>query len=126
MEISGSRTIITRKLVRISHPTHRLILIPVIYSTEPFVEKCRSLAKARKLYVDAKDGDVRLAWVAHSEDTSASKIEYIDKIEASRLGIHYDLFLDAISEDRGATIIDGHYPVTKAIIERLRKVGLRQ
>ncbi len=36
------------------------------------------------------------------------------------------LLLDAISEDRGATIINGHYPVTNEIIERLRKIGLRR
>jgi hypothetical protein len=92
---------------------------------EPFVKKCRSLAKAKDLYVEVMDGQVRLAWAKyHAKDISANKIEYIDRIEASRLGIDYNLLLDAVSEDR-ATLIDGHYPVTDEIIERLRRVGLR-
>ena len=66
-----------------------------VISPEPFVEKCRSLAKAKDLYVDVGNGQVRLAWTTHSEDASANKIEYIDRIEASRLNIHYDLLLDA-------------------------------
>jgi len=87
-------------------------------------EKCRSLAKAKDIYVDVENGQVRLAWTARSEDSSPNKIEYIDRIEASRLDIHYDLLLDAVSEDRGAAIIDGHYPVTNEILERLRRIGL--
>jgi hypothetical protein len=56
---------------------------------------------------------------------SAQRIEYIDRIEASRLGIDYDLLLDAVSEGGGAIDINGRYPVTEEIKERLRKVGLR-
>jgi len=43
-----------------------------------------------------------------------------------RLGIPYDLLLDAVLD--GAVAIDGsgHYPVTEEIIRRLRKVGLRK
>jgi len=67
----------------------------IVISPERFVEKCRSLAKAKDLYVDVENGQVRLAWRAYSEDVSANKIEYIDRIEASRLNIHYDLLLDA-------------------------------
>jgi hypothetical protein len=96
-----------------------------VISPEPFVEKCRSLARAKDLYVEVRDGQVRLAWANHhAEDIPASKIEYIDRIEASRLGIDYNLLLDAVSEDR-AILIDGRYRVTEEIIERLRKVGLR-
>ena len=96
-----------------------------VISPEPFVEKCRSLAKAKDLYVDFENGQVRLAWTVRSEGGLTDKIEYIDRIEASRLNIHYDLLLDAVSENRAAAIIDGRYPVTDEIIRRLRKIGLR-
>ena len=66
-----------------------------VISPEQFVEKCRSLAKAKDLYVDVENGQVRLAWRAYSEDGTPNKIEYIDGIEASRLNINYDLLLDA-------------------------------
>jgi hypothetical protein len=66
-----------------------------VISIEPFVEKCRRLAGAKRIYVDVDDGKVRLALTTYSEDTSANKIEYIDRIEASRLNIPYDLLLGA-------------------------------
>ena len=67
----------------------------IVISPEQFVEKYRSLAKAKDLYVDVENGQVRLAWTAYSEDATTNKIEYVDRIEASRLNIHYDLLLDA-------------------------------
>ena len=65
-----------------------------VISPEQFVEKCRSLAKAKDLYVDVEDGQVRLAWTNplggwHAQDRN------IDTIEASRFNIDYDLLLDA-------------------------------
>ena len=59
----------------------------IVISPEQFVEKCRSLAKAKDIYVDVENGQVRLAWRAYYEDVSANEIEYIDRIEASRLNI---------------------------------------
>ncbi|MCJ7445034.1 MAG: hypothetical protein MUO26_11005 [Methanotrichaceae archaeon] len=44
--------------------------------------------------------------------TARNKVEYIDRIEAVRLGISYDLLIDAVSEGGGAIDIDGHHPVT--------------
>ena len=67
----------------------------IVISPEPFVEKCRSLAKSKDLYVDVENGQVRLARMARFDDGTPNKIEYIDRIEASRLNIHYDLLLDA-------------------------------
>jgi hypothetical protein len=46
-----------------------------VISSEPFVEKCRSLARAKKLYVDVENGQIRLAWATNSEDASAKKAE---------------------------------------------------
>jgi len=83
------------------------------------------LVRAKNLYVDVEDGQVRLAWTTYSEDASANKIEYIDRIEASRLNIHYDLLLDTVLEGGGATNLNGRYSVTNEIIGRLRKIDLR-
>ncbi|MCJ7445277.1 MAG: hypothetical protein MUO26_12270 [Methanotrichaceae archaeon] len=58
----------------------------VIISPEPFIQKCKSLSKAKNLYVDVEDGCIRLAWTSISDDGSTNKIEYIDRIEAVRLG----------------------------------------
>ena len=95
-----------------------------VISPEPFVQKCKSLAKAKDLYVDLKDGSIRLTWSAISEDSIASKIEYINRAEAVRLGIPYDSLIDAVLEGGGTIDGSGHYPVTEEIIRRLRKVGL--
>ncbi|MCJ7443230.1 MAG: hypothetical protein MUO26_01645 [Methanotrichaceae archaeon] len=49
--------------------------------------------------MDVEDRQIRLAW---TDDRITKKIEYIDRIEALRLGISYDLLLDAVSEGGGA------------------------
>ena len=95
-------------------------------SPKPFVEKCKRLAKSRHLYVDSKSGSIRLAWSALSDDGTGSKIEYINRAEAVRIGIPYDLLIDAVLEGGGAIEDSGHYPVTEEIIRRLRKVGLQK
>ena len=95
-------------------------------SQDPFVQKCRRLAKSRHLYVDSKSGSIRLAWSALSDDGTASKIEYIHRAEAVRIGIPYDLLIDAVLEGGGIVDGSGHYPVTEEIIRRLRKVGLQK
>ena len=38
-----------------------------VISPKPFIEKCRSLVRAKNLYVDVEDGQVRLAWTTYSE-----------------------------------------------------------
>jgi hypothetical protein len=97
-----------------------------VISPEPFVQKCKSLAKAKDLYVDVKDGSIRLAWSAISKDGTASKIEHINRAEAVRLGIPYELLLDAVLEAGGTIDGSDHYPVTEEIIHGLRKVGLQK
>jgi len=97
-----------------------------VISPEPFVKKCKSLAKARDLHVEVEDGLIRLAWTDFFDDSSTSKVEYINRVEAAVLGIPYDLFLDAVLEAGGAIDVSGHYPVTEEIIRRLRKVGLQK
>ena len=56
-----------------------------VISPEPFVKKCKSLAKAKDLYVDVREGSIRLAWPALSENGTSNKIEYINRTEAARL-----------------------------------------
>jgi len=94
----------------------------ITISPEPFIQKCKSLAKAKNLYVDVEDGQIRLAWT----DDGSNKVEYIDRIEAVRLGIFYESLVDAVEEGGEAVNIDSHYPVTDEIIRKLRKVGLRK
>ena len=94
-----------------------------VISPEPFVQKCKSLAKAKDLYVDVKDGSIRLAF---SDDESTSKVEYINRAEAVSLGIPYELLLDAVLEGGGTIDGSGHYPVTNEIIRRLKKANLRK
>jgi hypothetical protein len=95
----------------------------IVISPEPFVQKCKSLAKAKHLYVAVKDGSIRLAWSTFSEDGIANRIEYINRAEAIRLGIPYDLLLDAVLEGGGTIDGIGYYPVTEEIVRRLRKVA---
>ena len=97
-----------------------------VISPKPFVQKCKRLAKSKHLHVDLKSGSIRLAWSALSEDGNANKIEYIDRAEAASLGITYELLLDAVLKGGGIVDGSGHYPVTKEIIRRLRKVGLQK
>ena len=95
-------------------------------SPDPFVQKCKRLAKSRNFYVDVKDGSIRLAWSALSEDGAPNEIQYINKAEASSLGIHYELLLNAVLKGGGAINGSGHYPVTDEIIRRLKKANLRK
>jgi hypothetical protein len=69
---------------------------------------------------------IKLAWSAISEDGTASKIEYINMAEAVRIGMPYDLLIDAVLEGGGVIDGIGHYPVTEEIIWRLRKIGLQK
>jgi hypothetical protein len=76
--------------------------------------------------VDVEDGFIRLALKAISDDGSTNKVEYIDRAEAVRLGIPYELLLDAVSEGGGIIDGSGRYPVTDEIIRRLKKANLRK
>jgi hypothetical protein len=68
----------------------------IAISPESFVQKCRSLLKANRLYLDVKDSRVRLSWI-----DSSGKAESMDRVEAIRLDISYDLLIDALSEAGG-------------------------
>ena len=85
-------------------------------SPEPFVQKCKSLAKAKNLYLDVLDGRVVLAWM---DDGAANFMERADVIG---LGLSYDMLLEALFEAEGAIDINGSYPIDDAIRQRLRRI----
>jgi hypothetical protein len=83
-----------------SHPFWVVIAMGrLVISPEPFIHKCKSLAKAKSLYLDVVDGRVRLAWKGRSDDGS---IDFMERADAIGLGISYDMILDALSEAGGA------------------------
>ena len=86
----------------------------IAISPEPLIEKCRSLARAERVYLDVVDGRVRLGWMGGSED------EFMDRIEMNRLGISYEMLIEALEEVRGETSMNSRYPINGTIRERLR------
>jgi len=85
-------------------------------SPEPFIEKCRSLAKAKKPYLDVVDGHVRLAWI------DDGTVNFMERADAIGLCISYDILLDALVEAGGAIDVNGRYPINDTIKQRLRKL----
>jgi hypothetical protein len=90
-----------------------------VISPEPFIQKCRSLARARNLFLDVVDGRVRLAWTVSSDD---GRVEFMERADAIGLGIGYDTLLDALSEAGGAIDENGCYPINDAIRQRLNRI----
>jgi hypothetical protein len=88
----------------------------VVISPEPFIQKCRSLARATSLYLDVADGRVRLAWM----DNGAAV--FMERADVIGLGISYDMLLDALLESGGAIYVDGRYPISHLLKERLEKL----
>jgi hypothetical protein len=91
----------------------------LVISPEPFIQKCKSLARAKNPYLDVMDGCIRLVWIVGSD---AGSIDFMDRADAIGLGISYGMLLDALSEAGGAIEVDGHYPINEAIKLRLRKL----
>jgi hypothetical protein len=87
-----------------------------VISPESFVQKCKSLAKAKNPYLDVLDGRVVLAWM---DDGAANFMERADVIG---LGLSYDMLLDALSEAGGAIDVNGRYPIDDAIRRRLGRI----
>lgn len=85
-------------------------------SPEPFLQKCRSLARAKNPYLDVVDGRVRLAW------TSESRVEYMERAEAIGLGISYDMLVNAVMDAGGTLDAEGRYPIDEALRRALRKL----
>ena len=87
-----------------------------VISSEPFVQKCKSLAKAKNLYLDVLDGRVVLAWM---DDGAANFMERADVIG---LGLSYDMLLDALYEAGGAIDVNGRYPIDDVIRRKLGRI----
>jgi hypothetical protein len=84
-------------------------------SPEPFVQKCRSLVRAKSVYLEVVDRHARLGW---TNDDGADFMEWRDFIG---LGITYDMLLEALSDAGGTTSMSGHYPINEAIKQGLKK-----
>ena len=92
----------------------------IVISSEPFIQKCRSLAGAKNPHLEVKDGRIRLAWT----DTSKNRIEVMERADAIGLGISYDMLVEALLDAGGTIDADGHYPMNDAIRRRLKSLML--
>ena len=88
-------------------------------SPEPFIQKCRSLSKAKNSYLDVVEGRIRLAWAVGS---NYGQVEYMERIDLIGLGITYDMLLDALFEAGGTLDADGGYPINDAVRTKLRRL----
>jgi len=91
----------------------------LMMSPEPFIQKCKSLARAKNTYLDVVGGRVRLAWAASPSDGCT---DFMDRAEVIGLGISYDMLLEALSEADGTIDADGRYPINDVIRRRLRRI----
>jgi hypothetical protein len=87
-----------------------------IMSPEPFIRKCRSLARAKSISVEVIDGRVRLAWI---NDDGA---DFMERADAIGLGITYDMFLETLSEAGWTRDTSGRYPISDTIGHRLKRL----
>jgi hypothetical protein len=94
-----------------------IVVDQLAISPEPFIKKCRNLAKAKSPYIEVMDGRARLAWSDYGGET-----ELMDRVEMNRLGISYEMLLDALSEAGGANSMSGRYPTNNTIRQRLTKL----
>ena len=90
-------------------------------SPEPFLRKCRSLARAKNPYLDVVEGRARLAWTTGDE----CHVDYMDRVDAIGLGISYDMLVNAVMEAGGTLDADGRYPLDDAIRMTLRRLMKR-
>ena len=87
-------------------------------SPEPFIQKCRSLARAKNPYLEVVDGRVRLTWTVGDE----CSVDYMDRVDVIGLGISYDMLVNAVMEAGGTLDVDGHYPIDGVVRKTLRKL----
>jgi len=100
----------------LQYPFWAITMDRAVISPEPFVQKCKSLAKAKKTYLDVLDGRVVLAWM---DDGAANFMERADVIG---LGLSYDMLLDALYEAGGTIDVNGRYPIDDVIRRRLGRI----
>ncbi len=84
-----------------------------VISPEPFIEKCRSLARSKNPYIEVLNGRIRLAW------KDGDVIGIMEWADALGLGITYDMLEEALLEAGGIIDVDGRYPINKIILQRL-------
>jgi hypothetical protein len=93
-----------------------VVVYDLVMSPEPFILKCRSLKRAKSVYLEVVDRSVRLAWL--NDDESG----FMKRADVLGLGITYDMLLEALSEAKGTTSTDGRYPINEEIKRQLRKL----
>jgi len=91
---------------------------PIVISSEPFIQKCRSLAKGKNLHLEVVDKRIRLAWTRSPD----GQIDFMERIDIIGLGISYDMLVEAMLDAGGTIDADGHYPIDNAIRHTLRKI----
>ena len=89
-----------------------------VISPEPFVQKCRSLARAKSIYLEVLEGHVRLAWKGSIDNDQG----FMERVDAIGLGINYDMLLNALSKAGGAPSMSGRYPINDAIRRKLKRL----
>jgi hypothetical protein len=87
-----------------------------VMSPEPFIQKCRSLKRAKSVYLEVVDRSIRLAW------TTDDRAGFMKRADVLGLGITYDMLLEALSEAGSSTSINGQYPINDDIKQTLKKL----
>lgn len=87
-----------------------------VISPEPFLEKCRSLARVKNPCLEVAAGRVRLAW------KDGDTVGFMERADLLGLGITDDMLEDALSEAGGTLDLDGRYSLNEPIRQRLRKL----
>lgn len=90
-----------------------------VISSEPFIQKCKSLSKANDLHLEVLDERIRLEWTRSYD----GRIDFMERIDVIGLGISYDMLVEALLDAGGTIDADGHYPLSNAIRHRLRALG---
>lgn len=89
-----------------------------VISSEPFIQKCKSLSKANDLHLEVLDERIRLAWTRSYD----GRIDFMERIDTIGLGISYDMLLDALFDVGGSLEANGNYPLNDAMRRSLRKL----
>ncbi len=87
-------------------------------SPEPFIEKCKSLARSKNPYLEVLNSRIRLAWT----DNGVSG--FMELADALGLGITHNTLEEDLSEAGGTIDANGRYPINEAIRQRLKKLSM--
>ncbi len=89
-----------------------------VISPEPFIEKCKSLARSKNPYLEVLNNRIRLA----RTDNGVSG--FMELAGALGLGITHKTLEEAFTEAGGTIDTNGRYPIDEAIRQRLKKLSM--